>query len=325
MSVVPYSRMVPTIVVSLMLVACGQSGQQTVPQTESQSTQRATPSYFYTTLDYPGAASTFATGINDRREIVGYYVDSSSGDNHAFTLEKRRFKALKLSIAGVTVVQSQAQGINDRGWIVGNYTDSTGEKHGFELKDGRVKTIDVPGSNPDHSFGAFGINEAGKVVGQFCNDFCSDVGIEQGYLLSRGTFTTLAYPGSDDESGAASGINNHNEIVGYWEDTGGGEHGYMLQAGTYASIDVPSACFTFATGINNSGKILGWYGDSACTAHGFLLVGSQFTTLDVPGVESSGGAREHFLGINSARDVVGDYTDASGNTHGFLGQPGRPQ
>lgn len=320
MNRVPHFRMVLAIVVSLGLVACSQHAQQTLPQTESQTIQRTSSSYFYTTLDYPGAVSTVAGGINDRKAIVGYYVDSS-GNSHAYILKKRRFKAITLSIAGVTVVQSQAWGINDRGWIVGNYIDSTGERHGFELQNGSVTTIDVPGSNLSHSFGAVGINKAGDVVGQFCTYTCYSVGIQEGYLFSNGTFTTIAYPGSDGPSGAADGINTNNEIVGAWEDTGGGEHGFMLQGGTYSSIDVPGACFTFATGINKPGDILGWYGDGSCMAHGFLRLGSTYTTLDVPGVESGGSGREHFFGINLKGDIVGDYTDASGKTHGFLGQP----
>lgn len=332
MNLVRYFRVVRVIAASLILVACSQQARQTLPQTGSQSIQRtstalvesyprpATSSYFYTTLDYPGAISTYAAGVNDRKMIVGYYVDSS-GNSHAYILKKRRFKAIALSIAGVTVVQSQAWGINDRGWIVGNYIDSTGERHGFELQNGSVTTIDVPGSNLYHSFGAYGINKAGNIVGQYCTYTCYSVGIQEGYLFSNGTFTTIAYPGSDGPSGAAFGINTDGKIVGAWEDTGGGEHGFILQGSTYTSIDVPSACFTFATGINKPGDILGWYGDSSCTGHGFLLVGSTYTTLDVPGVESSGSGREHFYGINLKGDIVGDYTDASGKTHGFVGQP----
>ena len=332
MNVIRHPRTIPMIVVSLILVACSQPGQQASLPTGSQSLQRTsatlvkshprrdTSSYFYTTLDYPGATSTTATGINDRKSVVGFYVDAN-GNSHAFILKKRRFKAITLSIAGVTVVQSQAWGINDRGWIVGNYIDSTGERHGFELQNGSVTTIDVPGSNLYHSFGAYGINKAGTIVGQFCHYFCYAVGIEQGYVLSNGTFTTLGYPGSDGESGAASGINAKNQIVGYWEDTGGGEHGFIFEGSTYTSIDVPNACFTFATGINNNSQILGWYGDNTCTGHGFLLVGSQFTTLDVPGVEPSGSGREYFYGINLARDIVGEYTDSSGKIHGFIGRP----
>ena len=37
-----------------------------------------------TTLDVPGAASTHAEGINDSREVVGSYTDSS-GKEHGFT------------------------------------------------------------------------------------------------------------------------------------------------------------------------------------------------------------------------------------------------
>jgi probable HAF family extracellular repeat protein len=321
------------LALALVLAACSQQGQQTLPQSlipnsydaatniAQNLAQPATPLYQYTTLDYPGAVSTVATGINDLTQVVGYYVDGS-GDNHAFILSNRRFKPIALSIAGVTVVQSQAWEINDSGWIVGNYIDSNGDRHGFVLKHGTVTTIDVAGSDPVRSFGAFGINKAGTIVGQFCSTYCLAVGTEEGYLLSGSTFTTLSYPGSDGASGAAYSINDHNQVVGYWEDTSGGEHGYKLSKGTYTSIDAPSACCTFSIGNNDRNQIVGWYVDSTgTTAHGYLLVGSKFTTLDVPGVESAGGNREQFYNVNLAGDIVGYYVDTSGKMHGFAGLP----
>jgi probable HAF family extracellular repeat protein len=274
--------------------------------------------YRYTTLDFPGAVSTVATGINDLTQIVGYYTDGS-GNSHAFILANRHFKAIALTVTGVTIVQSQAWGINNHGSIVGNYVDSTGEKHGFVLKAGTVTPIDVPGSNLTRSFGAFGINKAGDVVGQFCSTCFA--GVEEGYLLSGGTFTTLDYPGSDGPSGAASSINDYDHIVGYWEDTGGGEHGFKLVGSTYTSIDVPNASATLANGVNDRGQISGWYADSTGVGHGFVLAGTKYTTLDVPGVESSGGSREACYSINLAGDVVGYYVDTTGKTHGFAAIP----
>jgi hypothetical protein len=37
----------------------------------------------YTSIDFPGAGLTWAFGINDRGEIVGFYLDSAGGQ-HAF-------------------------------------------------------------------------------------------------------------------------------------------------------------------------------------------------------------------------------------------------
>lgn len=47
------------------------------------------PSYSFTSIDYPGATTTSATGINARGEVVGSYVDSA-GKTHAFLLTRPR-------------------------------------------------------------------------------------------------------------------------------------------------------------------------------------------------------------------------------------------
>ena len=49
----------------------------------------AVPSYSFTSIDFPGATSTSATGINVHGHIVGSYVDAS-GKTHAFLLTRQR-------------------------------------------------------------------------------------------------------------------------------------------------------------------------------------------------------------------------------------------
>jgi hypothetical protein len=79
--------------------------------------------------------------------------------------------------------------------------------------------------------------------------YASDNGnIEDGFLLRKGTFTTIAIPGATFT--AANGINSRGEIMGF-----GGAHGFLLRNGTFMSIDVdlPGALpgNTFPNGINS--------------------------------------------------------------------------
>ena len=46
-------------------------------------TGSAKAQYIFTTLDVPGSTDTFASGINDGGEIVGYYTDFL-GMSHGF-------------------------------------------------------------------------------------------------------------------------------------------------------------------------------------------------------------------------------------------------
>jgi probable HAF family extracellular repeat protein len=129
------------------------------------------------------------------------------------------------------------------------------------------------------------------------------------------SFTTLDVPGSFLPGLApAIGINASGQIVGYYEDTTGG-HGFLLDQGSYTTLDVPGSTWTHANGINDSGQIVGSYGDGY-TYHGFLLDHGSFTTLDVPGLPST-----EALGISDSGQIVGYYDDASGGRHGFLATP----
>ena len=56
-------------------------------------------------------------------------------------------------------------------------------------------------------------------------------------LHSHGTYQILNYPGVTDFT-VATGINNTNEIVGYFFSSA--EHGFINRGGDYKQIDFPS-------------------------------------------------------------------------------------
>src|SRR5579863_2980656 len=71
----------------------------------------------YSTIDYPGATSTSAWGINNRGEVVGVYSlpDKST---HGFLWSGGQISSIDFPGATGT----DAWGINSRGDIVGDYT-----------------------------------------------------------------------------------------------------------------------------------------------------------------------------------------------------------
>jgi uncharacterized membrane protein len=80
----------------------------------------------FTTLDVPGSEYTYASGINDSGQIVGYYYDAIFPYNHGFLLDQGSYTTLDVPGAGFT----NANGINASGQIVGWYYDAAGQ-HGF--------------------------------------------------------------------------------------------------------------------------------------------------------------------------------------------------
>ena len=136
------------------------------------------------------------------------------------------------------------------------------------------------------------------------------------------TFVTVDYPGAVWT--VPSAINNAGQIVGYYKDSSGIRHGFLLNAGVYSTIDCPSPYTqgSAATGINNLGQIVGRCHTSASTPYGttrsFVLDAGALTFLpDFPG--SYAGASTLAEDINDRGQIVGWYAESClCNAHGFL-------
>lgn len=229
----------------------------------------------------PGATETVAYDINNVGQIVGEFIDAS-GVIHGFLKDGDTFTMI--DVPGAT--RTHAFGINDVGQIVGEFFDATGGIHGF-LKDGAtLTTFDVPGgararaiNNAGHivglasglgflkvgddvtffavpgasSTGAFGINEAGQIVGNFFVD-----GTIHGFLKEGSSFTTIDAPGAVRVTQAFA-INNLGQILGDFE-TASTSHMYLKDGPTFFDISIQfvgGGGGGDARGINDAGQIVG--------------------------------------------------------------------
>ena len=115
---------------------------------------------------------------------------TSRADDGRDFADKSKFTKIDVpGAAGRTV----AFGINPQGDIVGHYFDvlnNTIIVRGFLLSKVTLTNIDVdlPGAVPG-STNAVGINPRGDIVGYYASD---NGNIENGFLLRKGTFTTIA-------------------------------------------------------------------------------------------------------------------------------------
>jgi probable HAF family extracellular repeat protein len=83
----------------------------------------------YTTIVDPASAQeTFAEGINDGGQVVGFYLDASGTTRHGFFYNGTTYTTIddSLGINGTT-----AEGINNAGQIAGFFLDSNRKSHGF--------------------------------------------------------------------------------------------------------------------------------------------------------------------------------------------------
>jgi probable HAF family extracellular repeat protein len=101
----------------------------------------------FTTLRIPGARSAWASGINDRGQIVGIYsedtpfVKDPNAKTHGFLWDRGRITRIDFPGA----MSTGAFGINHRGQVVGDYLDPRGSGTGLGFVWDRAGS---PPSNP---------------------------------------------------------------------------------------------------------------------------------------------------------------------------------
>jgi uncharacterized membrane protein len=260
----------------------------------------------FTTIDFPGAVTTVANGINPAGDIVGAFVDSS-GEEHGFLIRAGSFTSFDYPGS----VWTEAWGINPQGDIVGQYGLSDNTVHGFLLRDGNLYPVDVPGQ-PNTM--PVGISPNGTIVG------CYHVGTPSG-----GTILNTMFGFVMDSEGVTSypmartmhnGIDPSGDITGNHADptTGRFINSYVIHDGVTSWFTFPGSRITRAWDISATGDVVGFYQDSSLHFHGFLLRHDELTSIDVdlPGVTAT-----RAFGINAEGDIVGFYSDATG-VHGFL-------
>jgi hypothetical protein len=165
---------------------------------------------------------------------------------------------------------------------------------------------------------AYGINDSGNAAG-YSSIGSSYYGF---YLPEGGSQTTLFVPGSQLTFGGGTfgtGINNANQVVGYYTANTNVNQGFVYNATTqtYTSgINIAGATNTFLYGINNSNEVVGSFVAGGQT-HGFIetdptLASPTETQLDVPGALAT-----YAYSVNDNGEVVGSYVTAAGNINGF--------
>jgi uncharacterized membrane protein len=221
-------------------------------------------------FDVPGAMGTEAVRISDRGQIVGEYSNDTPFVNesaavHAYVTDRGRF--VRLDVPGAEL--TNALGVSDRGWVVGAHVEkgtprnpdgTYQEFHGYLWRDGRFRTIDVPGARGTE---LYEINDRGDIVGVYAG---RRLGEQHGFLLDRrGRITEIDVPGG--QYTIPFGLNDRGQVVGYTVDIGPDGiptniHGFALLRGVngpVTRVDFPGAPQTAALGINDRGRIVGAY------------------------------------------------------------------
>src|SRR6266404_4267228 len=149
------------------------------------------------------------------------------------------------------------EALNNNGVVAGGIANSDGSVSLAEWSKGVLTDLGVPPGLPSHDFNTprvFGMNDCGSVVGT--------IHTSAGYLPSRwfiydrGRFNVLPLADPTDLGGAAIGINNRGEVVGYDHTSSKSLVAWLWSNGAYSRLPV-SGTSTVAFAINSSGTIIG--------------------------------------------------------------------
>jgi uncharacterized membrane protein len=183
-----------------------------------------------TILDVPGATDTFALGINDSGLVVGYWDLLDQNGNYlanlGFTWKDGAFIDTQINFPDATGPLPGAGlfGVNSRGDLSGVWLpDLNGNiEHGFVCpKSAPCFSYDGPIQGIFPFTDGKEINAHGQVVGINIGDD----GIGHSYLMSRGTFTIIDFPGATGTN--AFGLNSAGQIVGKYFLDDGSTHGFL--------------------------------------------------------------------------------------------------
>jgi hypothetical protein len=245
--------------------------------------------YKFTSFQYPGADGTVFTGIDDTNRVVGYanYNSTSTqqgifitaagslatinppGDvygtpsaiNHKGGVVGTAFDGTNYSMfqdnangfGTITdlLINQGVSGINASFNIVGNFTSPSLENAVYAEINGVYKTLLPDRCQYTHDPA---INDDNVVVG----NCVSQSNTSLVFTWSKGKYTYYTPP-SNMLYVQATGINKAGVIVGWYNDSNGLDHGFMLDAGVFTTVDNPSGPNTQIWGINKAGKLVGDY------------------------------------------------------------------
>ena len=205
----------------------------------------------FSEIPIEGALFSFAFDINDRGDIVGYYVNEDY-EGLGFLIDRHGdFTEITIPEA----IDIGASGINNAGIIVGVYTEIYPPVwRGFKLEDGVFTyPIDVPPPDiglPSGSTDVHEINEKGQIVGSV-----SDFATYSFAFMIEPDGTINYFPPEDTtfNFSAFRGINNRGQMVGSLDN-----NLWLYDRGENVLFEIPGADYSTINGIGADGTMFGW-------------------------------------------------------------------
>jgi uncharacterized membrane protein len=185
----------------------------------------------------PAASYIEATGINDRSQIVGFYLDPDTSVFRGFLLDRDRVSNLQGPLTAEAVFMGR---INDREQIFGSFYDAEHNEASFINDQGRVRLLEP-------SFVPTDINVSGALSGTRTSE-----GESRAAIWEDGLITPIAPTPS-----RATSINDRGQVVGVL--TGAVVRAFAWERGRLTVLPalLDNQPQSWVSDVNNSGRIVG--------------------------------------------------------------------
>lgn len=199
------------------------------------------------------------------------------------------------------------EALSSTGAVVGGISNSDGSVSLAEWFKGRLTDLGAPHGLPGRDFNrprVFGINGSGMIVGTMHSPAGNLP--SRSFLYDRGRFTVLPLRDPTHRGGAAIGVNDRGEVVGYDHTSSNRTTAWLWSNDAYSSLPI-SGTNVVAFGINSGGTIIG------NRTLGFLrrLLPGQFRCTGQRGYVLSHGTARHLNGFVYAINDLGEAAGGS--------------
>jgi probable HAF family extracellular repeat protein len=271
-----------------------------------------------------GGADSAAAGINDAGQVVGR-SKTSAGVNHAFVWTPGGTGGVatnpQMKDINPTGSVSGASAINASGQIVGFVTipkiGQPNQDRAFLYTNGTLTQLPVPTGGGFSDTYAYGLNDAGKVVGEAYTALSP---LAHGFIYNGTTSTEIGNLGGGSSTPLA--INKNDRVVGYSTSVDGYDRAFVYTSGTMTDLGaLGTGHYSYANAINNKDQIAGgaFTDDFDTIEHAFVSDGVN-PMVDLNTKLTSKAANwvlTEATGINDNGVVVGTGR-LSSEKHGFM-------
>ena len=258
-----------------------------------------------------------AFGINNAGQVIGRDQDPATLEFHAFTWTAstgvRRLRQLAGGAEFATADFSEAVAVNGAGQIAGHISNGGGYRAFVRDPGGTIRFLPIPQGLPPQDVLAFGMNDAGDVVGRV---YLGNSSYHAYLWPAAGGFRDLGdLPGGLVQA-AGVRINNRGQILGDAltsanpaDPNSNGQRAVLfLGDGTIRQLGLlPGMSDSSGRDINDLGEVVGWSGSGAWNNWRAFVWSEEAGLRDLNGLLDASGAGWTLslpIAINNAGQIV---------------------